>query len=351
MSNPSLAELVLFRAQVGSAIRAFFALRGVVELTTPSLVSCPGMEPHLRAFAISPVEAVEVRDRWLHTSPELAVKTVLHGLDFDVFVLSRCYRDEPPTSLHHPEFTMLEWYRRHSDYTLVMSDCEALVRAVVTALVPNARSDVDGAGGALDIWSPFERVTCDEAFLRAAGVSALAPADALRRAAREAGVDVGDDWDREALFSVVYAECVEPGLGWPRPTFVTEFPASESALARLKPGDERVAERFELYLGARGPDGVRSLEIANAFSELVDADEQQDRFESDRRCRRAANAPVYELPEAMLEGLDALDETAGIALGVERLLVWAALVTRGWQTTVADWFAAEPLARPETGVR
>lgn len=321
----SLRDRAFFRSKVTRLTRQFFEEREFLEVDVPTLVACPGMEPHLRAFAVAPIEASEVEGRWLHTSPEYAIKATLAELGTDVVTFARAFRDEPPTRWHHPEFTMVEWYRQNADYRELMVDCEALVAHLAAAFE-------------LEVHVPFRRTTVEDAFLRWVGVPATSSAPVLQSALQSAGVSVGD-WDWDALFTVAYAECVEPNVCQDGPAFLFEFPAAMAALARLKADDPAVAERFELYL----PGGSGSIELANAFGELVDSPEQRRRFESELLYRKARGLAEYAMPEAMLNGLAELGPTSGIALGFERLLVWLAEEALGWETCVSDWLLGEPV--------
>ncbi len=323
-------------------IRDWFFHHGVVEVEVPMMVPSPGMEPHLRAFALSPQEATQLGARYLHTSPEYAIKTVLGALEFDVYTMVRSFRDEPLGRMHHPEFTMLEWYRQGVDYHALTDDVEGLIRTLAEVLeLPQTLI----APAAVELWSPFERITCEEAFQRYVGVSLRdVTVSELATAAAANGVDADERWGWDGLFTVLYAECVEPRLGSPRPTFITEFPRSQAALARLKPGDPAVAERFEFYLAGAWdrPPYRGGIELANAFSELTDAEEQAERFEAERANRRAAGLPVYPMPAEMLKGVATMRPTAGIALGVERLLVWLWEAKTSERISVADLLLGEP---------
>ncbi len=328
--TPTLLQRARFRSDAERALRDTFRTLDVLEIHVPTLVPSPGLEPHLRAFRVPAEEAHEVDGYHLHTSPEFAIKATLAELNADVFTLARAYRDEPPGPRHHPEFTMLEWYRLDADYTRLMADTEQLVRAVISA----SGSDPDPR--------PFARVTVAGAFQSALGVAPDAPAEALLQALRGAGVDADLTWDWETAFSLAYAECVEPTFK--EPTFLVDFPPAMAALARLKPDDPTVAERFELFLPTDGG----AVEIANAFSELVDPVEQRTRFEADLSARAHARMPAYPIPEAMLTGLAALRPTAGIALGWERLLQWVAHRHLGWDTQVRDWLVGVELRHAAT---
>jgi lysyl-tRNA synthetase class 2 len=344
--QPSQLERVRFRAAVESAIRDWFQAQGVLHVSAPTLVPSPGMEPHLRAFATRSHECAELGPRWLHTSPEYAIKQVLHELDCDVWCMARCYRDEPPSRWHHVEFTMIEWYRQNVGYEALMQDCESLLRHILTHLGWEQTVTVEGHADPVRMSTLWKRVTVADAF-RAAAQMDVFETDPRRfaEAARRAGVDVDLEWDWATTFSVVYSLVVEPWVCSPQPAFLCDFPVSEAALSRARPDDARVAERFELYVPLPvGADVRGNLELANAFTELVDAAEQRRRFESEMAWRHAQGLVVYPMPEAMLQGLANMKPTAGIALGLERLLVWLAQTWLGWETGVADFLPSEPLA-------
>ncbi|HEY6911486.1 MAG TPA: amino acid--tRNA ligase-related protein, partial [Myxococcales bacterium] len=168
--------------------------------------------------------------------------------------------------------------------------------------------------GVISLRPPFERVTCREAFERHAGFDPIPlDAEAFAQAARACGVRPGPGASWDDLFSQVLMERIEPALGIDRPTYLTEYPASQAALARLKPGDETVAERFELYAGG--------LELANGFSELCDPGEQRARLQREQEERRRLGREVFPLDEKFLAALDAIGEAGGVALGVDRLLM------------------------------
>ena len=288
------------RADIVRAIRGFFEARDFLEVEAPVVVVSPGLEPHLDAFELRGAG----RRRYLHTSPEYALKRLLGETGVArVFSLGPCFRDEPPSRTHAPEFTMLEWYAVGCSLQGLMDQTEALVRAAAQA--------VDRA------LPGFERLSMREAFTRHAGVDPWAhdTADALRAAARAAGVAVPTDspaWDD--VFFQVFLNAVEPALTHGPPVFVWGYPASQAALARLDPADPTVALRFELYAGG--------FELANAFDELTDPVEQRARFEQDRADRAAAGRAAPPIDEALLSALPHMAPTSGIALGVDRLVMW-----------------------------
>jgi len=310
------------RARVLAAIRGFFAARDFVEVETPALQVSPGLEPHLHACAVTlrdPAGAAALR--YLHTSPEFAMKKLLAAGEPRIFQLARVFRDGERSATHHPEFTMLEWYRAGSDYRALMDDCTALLVACADAA---GATELRWGGRASDPRGTWQRLTVADAFTRHAGIDLMATAPdprapevaRLARAAAEVGIAAhdGDDW--ESLFFRIFLERIEPALGTPTPTVLADYPISMAALARPSPRDPRVAERFELY--------VAGLELANAFSELTDPAEQRRRFEADLARKQRLYGERYPIDEDFLAALGAgFPDAAGIALGVDRLVLLA----------------------------
>lgn len=306
------AQRLVRRAAALRAVRAFFDERDFLEIDAPIAVLSPGLEAHLDAFEISGVAG----KRALHTSPEYALKKALGaGLD-RIYCLGSCFRDEPLSRTHHPEFTMIEWYTTALDLGGLMVQSADLVAAVTLAV----RGDtvVRGPNGRQVDLSDLEVLSMREAWLRHAKIDPFAhqTASSLRNAGRMHGIAVptqSDDWDD--VFFQIFLNVVEPKLGRDGLTAVHSYPASQAALARIDPADPTVARRFELYAGG--------LELANAFDELTDAAEQRARFEADRAWRKAHGRPVPPLDEDLLTALDAMRPTVGIALGFDRLLMLA----------------------------
>ncbi|HKX10694.1 MAG TPA: EF-P lysine aminoacylase EpmA [Stellaceae bacterium] len=315
-------EYLAARGRVLAATRAFFAARDFAEVETPALQVCPGMEPHLMAFETNLDEPGEGRrTRYLHTSPELAMKKLLVAGVPRLFQLARVFRNGERGATHHPEFTMLEWYRAEASYRDLMDDCEALLRDAHKA-----------AGGAAFSWrgrtadptAAWQRLTVAEAFERWSGIDLLATApdperpslERLTDAARSLGIapHTGDDW--EDLFFRIFLERIEPELGVGAPTILMDYPISMAALARAKPDDPRLAERFEVY--------VCGLELANAFGELTDAAAQRRRFQQDQARKQARYGFAYPIDEDFLAALaHGMPPAAGIALGFDRLVMLA----------------------------
>jgi lysyl-tRNA synthetase class 2 len=228
-----------------------------------------------------------------------------------LFQLCKVFRNGEVSPTHNPEFTMLEFYRPHADYHAIMEDLEQ-------ALAEAGRSATGGEPGADPAFFtrlPYERLTVRDAVLRATGVDLRACPDgpSLKRAAEAAGVRTGDAVSFDDVFFHLFLQKVERGLGHERPTFLIEYPASMASLSRLKPGDATVAERVELY--------ARGLELANGFSELTDAVEQRARLEEEQALRRSLGRPVYPLDERFLEAVGRMPPSAGIAVGLDRILM------------------------------
>lgn len=315
------------RARIVAVIRQFFAARDFLEVDTPSLQVSPGLEPHLMAFATEIVTPEgERRTRHLHTSPEFAMKKLLVAGLPRVFQLAHVFRNGERSRTHHPEFTMLEWYRAGASYRDVMTDCEGLVRAALGAA---GNSEFSWQGRKSDPQLPWQRLTVADAFAQFCGIDLLATApdpkrpslDRLAAASRRAGIEPhpGDDW--EDLFFRIFLERIEPHLGSPAPTILYDYPIALAALSRAKPEDERLAERFELY--------VCGLELANAFGELTDAATQRARFEADRARKRTLYGYDYPVDDDFLAALaHGMPESAGIALGVDRLVMLATAAER-----------------------
>lgn len=319
------------RAALARSLRASLERRGYLEAETPIAVPFAGQEPHLRPFEtvftpdlpVPPDGVQGARRLHLHTSPEYAMKRLLARPGFSrCYQLARVFRDGEVSRTHNPEFTLLELYASPGSAQSIMADVEQIL--FEAAAEAPARKGHGRGSGTISLRPPFERLSCREAFLRYAGFDPLAlDEEALAQAARACGVRpaAGTSWDD--LFTQVLLERIEPALGIERPTFLTEYPASQAALARLKPEDPRVAERFELYAGG--------LELANGFSELCDAREQRRRLQDEQEQRRNSGRDVFPLDEKFLGALDAIGEAGGVALGVDRLLM---LITGA--ATIAD---------------
>jgi lysyl-tRNA synthetase class 2 len=300
------------RAAALSAVRSWFAREGFLEVETPARVKAPGQELHLDAVPAGHEPALDGFPRWLVTSPEYAMKR-LCGAGFErIFQIGKCWRAGEQGAHHQPEFTMIEWYRAEAPLRQIADDCEALARVVAGALAAHLPSRVRA-----DLSSPFRRLAMAELVEETAGVALDGdePEAVLRDKVMAAGVDPRSAARWDDLFFQLWLDKVEPALATQGPTFVFDWPRSLAALARVKPEDPRLAERFELYAGG--------LELANAYGELTDAAEQRRRFLEENEARRALGKHIYPVDEELLTALQAMPPTAGVALGFDRLMMWA----------------------------
>lgn len=307
---------LLARGRIMAALRGWFEARDFVEAETAILQVSPGNEAHLHAFATELVGPDARRmPLYLHTSPEFAAKKLLAAGEPRLFTFARVFRNRERGALHHPEFTMLEWYRANEPYGALVEDCAALMRAAAEA-AGTARFTFRGREA--DAFAPPERITVAEAFARHAGIDLLAlldDRDALAAAAKQQGLRVAGDDTWADVFSRVISEKIEPQLGIGRATILDEYPVSEAALARPTARDPRVAERFELY--------VCGVEVANAFGELTDPAEQRRRFEAEMTEKERVHGERYPLDEDFLAALAQMPPASGIALGFDRLVMLA----------------------------
>ncbi len=311
-----------------SAWRADFEARDFIEVDTAALQVSPGNEAHIGAFATHLRGAGgENRALYLHTSPEFACKKLLAAGEERIFTFAHVFRNGERGPLHHPEFTMLEWYRVGESYETLIGDCSRILAdAARAAGVTMLRF----RGKEADPIAEPERLTVAQAFETFAGIDLLATLDADGRPDREAlaaqaaraGVMPAPDDGWSDLFSKLIVAHVEPRLGFGRPTALIEYPACEAALARPCAHDPRVAERFELY--------ACGVELANAFGELTDPAEQRRRFEMemDERTRIYGSGERYPIDEDFLAALALMPEACGIALGVDRLAMLAVGASR-----------------------
>jgi elongation factor P--(R)-beta-lysine ligase len=329
---------LLGRAAITAAVRGWFSAHDFVEAETAILQVSPGNEAHLHAFATELVGGDGARMLlYLHTSPEFAAKKLLAAGEPRLFTFARVFRNRERTALHHPEFTMLEWYRANAPYGVLIEDCAALMAAAAEAA---GTKRFAYRGREADPFTAPERVTVTQAFTRHAGIDLLATLDGtegnvqrLADAAKGQGIRVAADDTWTDIFSRVLLERIEPNLGIGRATVLDEYPVCEAALARPTAHDPRVAERFELY--------VCGVEIANAFGELTDAAEQRRRFEAEMTEKERVHGERYPIDEDFLAALAQMPPASGIALGFDRL---AMLATGAQRIEQVLW---TPVAEPK----
>ena len=288
------------RARVNAMVRQFFAERGVLEVETPILSAAGNTDPNIESFtaAFSGHVDAGARERWLRTSPEYPLKRLLAAGIGDCYELGRVFRNGEAGGRHNPEFTMLEWYRVGWDHRQLMEETIGLVEAAL-ALV-GRRAEV--------VIESYRQLFLDEL-----GLDPLhAPIDELRAPLADYGIGpegLGrDDW-----LDLLITHKLQPAFPRDRITVIHDYPASQCALAKIRPGDPPMAERFELFLGR--------YELANGYHELNDGAEQRLRFERDNAIRRERGLREVPMDERLLAVLDAMPDCAGVALGVERLLM------------------------------
>jgi lysyl-tRNA synthetase class 2 len=313
--------LLRARGRIVAALRQSFEGKDFAEVEAPALQASPGNEAHLHAFATELVGPDGRRaPLYLHTSPEFACKKLLAAGERRIFTFARVFRNRERGPLHHPEFTLLEWYRAQEPYETLMADCAELLGTTAESAGTKVLS---WRGKTIDPFAVPERLTVAEAFERYAGIDLLGTlgaagetdGDALAERARGAGIRVADDDGWSDVFSRILVERIEPLLGHGRATILYEYPAAEAALARTTARDRRIAERFELY--------ACGVELANAFGELTDPAEQRRRFASEMDERERVYGDRYPVDEDFLAALAAMPQASGIALGFDRLVMLA----------------------------
>jgi len=311
---------LLARGRITAALRAWFSARNFVEVETAALQVSPGNETHLHALATALVGPDgERRPLYLRTSPEFACKKLLAAGETRIVDFARVFRNRERGALHHPEFTMLEWYRANEPYEILMDDCAMLMAEAARAVGAKEFRFCDKI---VDPYAGPERVTVADAFARHAGIDLLATVDrgrgdraALAAQAAKAGVATARDDTWGDIFSRILAERVDPHLGIGRATILYEYPLPLAALARPKPGSDKVAERFELY--------ACGVELANAFGELTDVIEQRVRFEAAMVEKERIHGERYPVDEDFFAALAKMPPASGIALGLDRLVMLA----------------------------
>ncbi len=324
--NPELWKIYDTREAVIDVIRAFFKKQNFREAFTPILVPVPSTEANLEVFETQIRFAGREGEMggkrgFLIMSPEYSLKKLITAGSGNIFEITKCFRNEEQVSeSHNPEFTMLEWYRVRADYKVIMEDFEELFIEIIKKT--NAAVDVNKwtyQGEEYNISRPWMKVSVSEAFWEFANINTETMLDpmGLAQEMKKYDYQMDENTTWEQMFHQILFGVIEPKLkDLRRPVFIYDYPTALAALARKKPEDERFAERFEVYLGG--------LELGNCFSELIDAEEQKARFKAELDVRKKTGKTDYPMDVDLINALTSgMPETAGIAVGVDRLVMLA----------------------------
>jgi len=321
--HPEAWGKYLVRETVTDTIRKFFKERGFREMFTPILVPVPSVEANLEVFETQLRTATGKKRRgFLIMSPEYSLKKLLAAGAGNIFEITRSFRNEEEASgSHNPEFSILEWYRTNANYLMIMEDFEELFTKIVQVTRGDKGADkFTYQGQEYDLTRPWMRISVAEAFEKYAGIKteAMLSETELMAEAKKRGYQVAENTTWEQVFYQIFFNEIETKLkAARRPVFVYDYPASQAALSRKKAEDPRFAERFEVYLAG--------LELGNCFSELTDAAEQSLRLEADVAERKRLGKTEYPADADLIAALKSgVPETAGIAVGVDRLVMLAA---------------------------
>lgn len=311
---------LLGRDRIKKAVRAWFEAQGFIEVEPALLQVSPGNEVHLHAFETRLVRPdASTAPLYLSTSPEFACKKLLAAGETKIFTFAPAHRNRERGALHHPAFTMLEWYRAGEPYETLLRDCEALMRLAADA---SDAATFAWRGREIDPRAPLERLTLAQAFARHAGIDLLATLsptapdrNRLAQMARSQGIRFGDDDSWGDIFSRVLVEKIEPVIGNDAATALLEYPSVLAALANPTPADPRVAQRFELY--------ACGIELVNAFGELTDPEIQRRNLTAEMDERERIYAERYPIDEDFIAALAHMPQASGAALGFDRLVMLA----------------------------
>ena len=299
-------EMLRLRAQLLARVRDFFAKRGVMEVDTPALSGAAVTDPHLHSFVTTSAGPVVGPVFYLQTSPEFPMKRLLAAGSGCIYQIAKVFRNGEYGRLHNPEFSLLEWYRLGFDPARLMAEVAELVTALLRDRLPLQAPEYLSYGAAFERYLGLDPHT--------ASVAELAACAAAQTLQAPPGMPPDDP---NPWLDLLLSHCIEPQLGRGRLSFLHDYPAAQATLARIRPGQPPMAERFELYLNG--------IELANGFHELSDPAEQRRRFERDNRLRAARRLPPMPVDERLLAALESgLPDCAGVALGLDRLLMIAA---------------------------
>jgi len=305
-------EMAKSRKLLTDKTREFFDTNGFLEVETPIMNPIPGMEPHLSPFETKLIlQNGQTTNLYLNTSPELQMKKLLGAGFGNIYNITKVFRNgEIGGGRHNPEFTMIEWYRYDSDYKKLMEDCENLTLHLA------GKEKIEFNSKEIKLAKPWTRKTVNELFIEKCDIDLekYKTYESLKEVAEKSGLstEACNDWDE--IFYKIFLNEIEPDLGTEKPIFVYDYPASQAALSKKKADNPFWAERFELYIGG--------MELSNAFSELIDPEEQKVRLQEEQDLRKKLNKTVFDIDGEFLEGLKSIQRPcAGIALGLDRLFM------------------------------
>lgn len=321
--NPSLWERYFIREKVLKATRRFFDEQGFHEVETPILIAHPPAESYLDVFETTLLDRQRNPTKaYLSTSPEVPLKKLMVAGLGNCYSLTKSFRNmETQSTVHNPEFTLIEWYRVGADYHKIMEDCEQLL-ADIHASIYGGKLSLHYQGKTVDLRRPWEQMTVVESFRRFANVDfdEFLDGEKAQRIARAKGYTIEPQTSWEQLYNQILLNEIEPHLGQGRPTILYEFPAAVAALSKKKSGDPRFCERFEFY--------IAGLELGDAYSELTDPVEIKERFDQEMKEIKRLGKTSYEYDHDFIDALkEGLPESSGIAVGLDRLVMLLADVT------------------------
>lgn len=289
-------QIAAQRAKLTQQVRDFFTQQNFTEVETPILNTIPGMEPHLTPFETKYSNGTPL---YLNHSPELQMKKLLGANYGNIFNITKTFRNGESSKTHNPEFTMIEWYRENADYTDIMKDCENLISSFAPQITYQGKQ--------INLTPPWPRKSVNELFQEYCQIDLTSPQPFKNQDTQ--GCETWDD-----KFFKIFLNEIEPHLGQDKPVIVYDYPSTQAALAKKSTKTPFFAERFELY--------IAGLELANAFSELIDPQEQRIRLKQEQEERKALNKTVFPIDEEFLSSLESIQQPcAGIALGLDRLFM------------------------------
>ncbi|MFA5061596.1 MAG: EF-P lysine aminoacylase EpmA [Patescibacteria group bacterium] len=313
--NPRLQNIYNTRIKIIRLIREFFWSKDFMETDTPLAVRFPGQEPYLNPMPITIHDQSGKEEKfYLHTSPEFSMKKLLASGYGKIFQITKTFRDyEEFGGLHNSEFTMIEWYRSPGTYFEIMDDTENLFKFVAQKL---SAAQAEYNGRKVGLTGEWDRVTMKSIWQKYVNVNLddYLEIESMRKLAAALGFNVSEDDAYEDLFFKIFLNKIEPNLGIDKPVFVYDYPAQMASLSRLCADDKRYAERFELYIGG--------VELANAFGELTDAEDQNSRLETDKEHRAKLGKEIWPVDPGFIGALrSGIRPAGGIALGVDRMVL------------------------------